>query len=86
MFLDDGEMVVISSDGVLVTDLDGMPVQKEVKSITWSPAMAEKGGYRHFMLKEIFEQPRAVSDTLRGRFSVEEGRVNLDEFGLTEDF
>ncbi|MDH4233413.1 MAG: glutamine--fructose-6-phosphate transaminase (isomerizing) [Nitrospirota bacterium] len=86
MFLDEGEMVVISSDGVLVTDLDGMPVQKEVKSITWSPSMAEKGGYRHFMLKEIFEQPRAVSDTLRGRFSVEEGRVNLDEFGLTEDF
>ncbi len=86
MFLDEGEMVVVSSDGVLVTDLDGMPVQKEVKSITWSPSMAEKGGYRHFMLKEIFEQPRAVSDTLRGRFFIEDGRVNLDEFGLTEDF
>ena len=86
MFLDDGEMVVMSSDGVLVTDLEGTPVQKEVKSITWSPSMAEKGGYRHFMLKEIFEQPRAVSDTLRGRFSLEDCRVNLDEFGLTSDY
>lgn len=86
MFLDEGEMVVITTDGVVVTDLDGAPVQKEVKSITWSPSMAEKGGYRHFMLKEIFEQPRAVSDTLRGRFSMEEGRVNLDEFGLSADF
>ncbi|MFZ2197914.1 MAG: glutamine--fructose-6-phosphate transaminase (isomerizing), partial [Thermodesulfovibrionales bacterium] len=86
MFLDEGEMVVITGDGVVVTDLDGMPVHKEVKSITWSPSMAEKGGYRHFMLKEIFEQPRAVSDTIRGRFSMENSRVNLDEFGLSPDF
>lgn len=86
MFLDEGEMVVITTDGVVVTDLDGLPVQKEVKSITWSPSMAEKGGYRHFMLKEIFEQPRAVSDTIRGRFSMEDSRVNLDEFGLSADF
>ncbi|PKL52567.1 MAG: glutamine--fructose-6-phosphate transaminase (isomerizing) [Nitrospira bacterium HGW-Nitrospira-1] len=86
MFLDEGEMVVITGDGVVVTDLDGMPVQKEVKSITWSPSMAEKGGYRHFMLKEIFEQPRAVGDTIRGRFSMEDGRVNLYEFGLSGDF
>lgn len=85
MFLDEGEMVVITTDGVVVTDLDGAPVQKEVKSITWSPSMAEKGGYRHFMLKEIFEQPRAVSDTLRGRFSMEDGSVNLEEFGLSAD-
>ena len=86
MFLDEDEMVVITSDGVVVSDLDGMPIQKEVKSITWSPSMAEKGGYRHFMLKEIFEQPRAVSDTLRGRFSMEDGRVNLDEFGMSGAF
>jgi glucosamine--fructose-6-phosphate aminotransferase (isomerizing) len=86
MFLDEGEMVVITSDGVAVSDLDGTPVQKEVTSVTWSPSMAEKGGYRHFMLKEIFEQPRAVSDTLRGRFSIEDGRVNLDEFGLSSAF
>ena len=85
MFLDDEEMVVITPEGVLVTTLDGSIVQKEVTTITWSPSMAEKGGYRHFMLKEIFEQPRAVSDTMRGRFSPENGEVNLEEFGLSQE-
>ncbi|MEJ2696356.1 MAG: glutamine--fructose-6-phosphate transaminase (isomerizing) [Candidatus Sulfobium sp.] len=85
MFLGEEEMAVLSADGVVVTTLEGMPVRKEVTSITWSPSMAEKGGYRHFMLKEIFEQPRAVSDTIRGRFSAERGTVNLDEFGLSAD-
>ncbi|MBI5640336.1 MAG: glutamine--fructose-6-phosphate transaminase (isomerizing) [Nitrospirae bacterium] len=85
MFLDEEEMVVLTDDGVVVTTIDGTPVQKEVTSITWSPAMAEKGGYRHFMLKEIFEQPRAVSDTIRGRFSLESGEINLEEFGLSID-
>jgi glucosamine--fructose-6-phosphate aminotransferase (isomerizing) len=85
IFLDEGEMVVLTADGVVVTTLDGAPVQKEVVSITWSPSMAEKGGYRHFMLKEIFEQPRAVGDTIRGRFSVETGEVNIDEFGLSPE-
>jgi glutamine---fructose-6-phosphate transaminase (isomerizing) len=83
MFLDEEEMVVLTAEGVVVTTLEGTQVQKEVKSITWSPSMAEKGGYRHFMLKEIFEQPRAVGDTIRGRFSAETGTVNLDEFGLS---
>jgi glucosamine--fructose-6-phosphate aminotransferase (isomerizing) len=85
MFLEEEEMVVLTRDGVVVTKIDGSPVQKEVESITWSPAMAEKGGYRHFMLKEIFEQPRAVSDTLRGRFSLESGEINLNEFGLSAE-
>ncbi|MEC4675976.1 MAG: glutamine--fructose-6-phosphate transaminase (isomerizing) [Nitrospirota bacterium] len=85
IFLDEEEMVTLTNDGVVVTTLDGLPVIKNVKSITWSPAMAEKGGYRHFMLKEIFEQPRAVSDTIRGRFSLESGEVNTDEFGLSEE-
>ena len=85
MFLDDDEMVVITPEGVLVTTLDGTMVQKEVTAITWSPSMAEKGGYRHFMLKEIFEQPRAVSDTMRGRFSPETAEVNLGEFGLSRE-
>lgn len=85
MFLDEEEMVVLTNDGVVVTTLQGLPVHKEVESITWSPSMAEKGGYRHFMLKEIFEQPRAVGDTVRGRFSPESGRVNLDEFGLSRE-
>lgn len=82
LYLDEEEMVVISPDGVLVTSLEGKPVEKELHTITMSPSMAEKGGYRHFMLKEIFEQPRAVADTLRGRFSLETGEVNLDEFGI----
>jgi glutamine---fructose-6-phosphate transaminase (isomerizing) len=84
MFLGEEEMVILTREGVIVTTLDGSPVQKEIESIAWSPAMAEKGGYRHFMLKEIFEQPRAVSDTLRGRFSLESGEVNLSEFGLSK--
>jgi glucosamine--fructose-6-phosphate aminotransferase (isomerizing) len=85
MFLDDEEMVVITPEGVMVTTLNGTPVAKDVTTITWSPSMAEKGGYRHFMLKEIFEQPRAVSDTMRGRFSLESGEVSTAEFGMTAD-
>ncbi len=84
IFLDEGEMVVMTDDGVIVTTLDGSPIQKEVKSVSWSPSMAEKGGYRHFMLKEIYEQPRAIADTLRGRIYPESGEVNLDEFGINE--
>lgn len=82
IFLDDGEMVILSDKGVTVKRLDGVTVQKAVNSVTWSPAMAEKGGYRHFMLKEIYEQPRAIADTLRGRFNAESGEVNLEEFGV----
>ena len=75
----------MTDDGVVVTTLDGKPVQKEVVSVPWSPAMAEKGGYKHFMLKEIYEQPRAIADTLRGRFYPESGPVNMDEFGIKEE-
>jgi glucosamine--fructose-6-phosphate aminotransferase (isomerizing) len=85
IYLDDGEMVVMTGDGVVVTTLDGAPVQKEVVSVSWSPAMAEKGGYKHFMLKEIYEQPRAIADTLRGRFYPESGQVNMDEFAIKEE-
>jgi glutamine---fructose-6-phosphate transaminase (isomerizing) len=85
MFINDEEMAVITPEGVLVTTLDGTDVKKEVTTITWSPSMAEKGGYRHFMLKEIFEQPRAVSDTMRGRFSLESGEVNTEEFGMSPE-
>jgi len=84
IYLNDGEMVVINDDGVIVTTMDGAPVHKEVTSIPWSPSMAEKGGYKHFMLKEMYEQPRAVADTLRGRFSLETGEIYLEEFGLRE--
>jgi glucosamine--fructose-6-phosphate aminotransferase (isomerizing) len=85
IYLDDGEMVVMTDDGVAITTLEGGPIHKEVISIPWSPSMAEKGGYKHFMLKEIYEQPRAVADTLRGRFTIETGEVNLEEFGLREE-
>ncbi len=85
IYLSDGEMVVMTDDGVMITTMEGEPLQKEVVSIPWSSSMAEKGGYKHFMLKEIYEQPRAVADTLRGRFTIETGEVNLEEFGLTEE-
>jgi glutamine---fructose-6-phosphate transaminase (isomerizing) len=82
IFLNDGELVVLTSSGVNITGLDGVPVQKEVRSVSWSPSMAEKDGYKHFMLKEINEQPGAIADTLRGRFNAETGDVNFEEFGL----
>ncbi len=82
IFLDDGEIAVLRDNGFMITRSDGISIQKDVKTISWSPSMAEKGGYRHFMLKEIYEQPRAIGDTLRGRFYPESGDVNLDEFGL----
>lgn len=85
IFLDEGEMVVMTDDGVMITTLDGLQIQKEVISVSWSPSMAEKGGYRHFMLKEIYEQPRAIADTLRGRFYPESGEVNMDEFGMSRE-
>jgi glucosamine--fructose-6-phosphate aminotransferase (isomerizing) len=68
-----------------VTGLDGRVREKETTVISWSPSMAEKGGYRHFMLKEIYEQPRAIADTLRGRFNAESGEVYLTEFGLRRE-
>jgi glucosamine--fructose-6-phosphate aminotransferase (isomerizing) len=85
IFLDDAEIVVLTNNGIKIT-LDGIPVQKDVKSVSWSHSMAEKGGYRHFMLKEIYEQSRAIADTLRGRFNAESGEVNLEEFGMNEEY
>jgi glutamine---fructose-6-phosphate transaminase (isomerizing) len=85
LFLNDGEMVVLTREGVHVTTLNGETVQRPVEKVLWSPILAEKGGYKHFMLKEIYEQPRAVRDTIRGRFSEEsatifvEGMEQLDE-------
>jgi len=83
-FLADGDIALLSRDGVRVTDLDGKPVDRPAHLVTWDPIMAEKGGYKHFMQKEIFEQPRAVRDTLLGRISQETGKVFLDEMAITE--
>src|SRR5919198_389886 len=78
IFLDDGEVATLTREGVRVTTLDGRVVGKDVRHVTWDPIMAEKGGYKHFMLKEIFEQPRAVLDTFRGRIAPEIGTAELD--------
>jgi len=81
-FLDDGELAVLTADGVKIMDMDGQPVEREVQRITWDPIMAEKAGFKHFMLKEIHEQPRAIRDTLAGRYSLETGHIYLDEMGI----
>lgn len=82
---ENGEMAVITRGGLLLSDIhSNKPVKRKPMKITWSPAMAEKGGYRHFMLKEIYEQPRAIADTIRGRFSLDKAEVDLGEFGLKE--
>lgn len=86
IFLDDGEVVVFSRQSMAITTLDGTVVEKQVKTITWSPVMAEKGGYRHFMLKEIYEQPRAIADTLAGRIREEQAEVFLEDMDLDDAF
>src|SRR5271169_5139155 len=84
-FLGDGDLAVITPSGVQLTDFEGQPVTRQVQHITWDPIMAEKGGFKHFMLKEIYEQPRAVRDTTLGRVSLDSGKVFLDEMDITED-
>jgi glucosamine--fructose-6-phosphate aminotransferase (isomerizing) len=84
-FLADGDMAVLTRNGVEISDLQGTKVYRPVSRITWDPIMAEKGGYKHFMLKEIHEQPRAVRDTTLGRIDVETGRVSLDELTITPE-
>ena len=84
IFLEDGEIVTLTKDNVQVKTVNGKEVKKTPREIDWSPVMAEKGGYRHFMLKEIFEQSRAVTDTFRGRISEETGNVILDDFKISD--
>jgi glucosamine--fructose-6-phosphate aminotransferase (isomerizing) len=83
-FLHDGDLAVVTPAGVQLTDFDGRPVVREVQHVTWDPIMAEKGGYKHFMLKEIHEQPRAVRDTALGRISPDTGQIFLEEMEVTE--
>ena len=78
IFIDEGEMVTVTRAGVAITDFDGKPHVREPKTITWSAVQAEKGGFKHYMLKEIHEQPRAVADTLVGRIDLEHDDVTLD--------
>ncbi len=84
-FLDDGEIAEVRADGFRILDGDSRPLERLTKRITWDTLAAQKGGYRHFMLKEIHEQPQAVTDTLRGRISLESGASALAELDLTEE-
>ncbi|MFY9609131.1 MAG: glutamine--fructose-6-phosphate transaminase (isomerizing) [Blastocatellia bacterium] len=83
-FLGDGEIAVLTRDGVTVTDFEGNSVSPDVQRITWDPIAAEKGGFKHYMLKEIYEQPRAVRDTVVGRMSQATGQVYLEEMDISD--
>ncbi len=82
IILENDELVVITGKGVSISGVCEKSFKKRITKITWSPAMAEKGGYKHFMLKEIYEQPQAITDTIMGRFSLEKSGINLEEFSL----
>ncbi len=83
-FLADGDLAVLTAQGVTVTDFNGTAVERKPQRITWDPIMAEKGGFKHFMLKEIYEQPRTVRDTTLGRVSQDSGSIFLDEMQVSE--
>ncbi|NNE98102.1 MAG: glutamine--fructose-6-phosphate transaminase (isomerizing) [Pyrinomonadaceae bacterium] len=84
-YLGEKEIAVLTKDSVRVTDFDGNVVEPKQQRITWDPIMAEKGGFKHFMLKEIYEQPRAVRDTVQGRVSLDDGKVYLDPMDISEE-
>ncbi|MBF0317824.1 MAG: glutamine--fructose-6-phosphate transaminase (isomerizing) [Nitrospirae bacterium] len=86
IFMDDSELAILTREGVIFNNTGSEAIYKKPTTITWSPSMAEKGGYRHFMLKEIYEQPRAISDTITGRVNIQRGETNLYEFGFDEAF
>ncbi|HXC95483.1 MAG TPA: glutamine--fructose-6-phosphate transaminase (isomerizing) [Edaphobacter sp.] len=83
-FLADGELAVLTNEGVTLTDFEGAPIPLKVQRITWDPIQAEKAGYKHFMLKEINEQPRAIRDTTIGRVSLDTGHVFLEKLDITD--
>ncbi|NNE67981.1 MAG: glutamine--fructose-6-phosphate transaminase (isomerizing) [Pyrinomonadaceae bacterium] len=84
-YLGEREIAILTKDSVRATDFDGNAVEPKQQRITWDPIMAEKGGFKHFMLKEVYEQPRAVRDTVQGRVSLDDGKVYLDEMEITEE-
>ena len=84
-FLADGDMAVVTTNGVHLSDFDGRPVQRQIQHVTWDPIQAEKGGFKHFMLKEIYEQPEAVRDTSVGRVSQDTGKIFLEEMQIAEE-
>ena len=84
-FLADGDMAILTLAGVTLTDFDGNRIERAVTRIQWDPIQAEKGGYKHFMLKEIWEQPRAIRDTTLGRVSLDSGQVFLGEMKIGDE-
>ena len=84
-FLADGDMAILTLDGVKLTDFNGKPIERELQRIQWDPIQAEKGGYKHFMLKEIWEQPRAIRDTTLGRVSLDSGSIFLGEMEIDDE-
>jgi glucosamine--fructose-6-phosphate aminotransferase (isomerizing) len=85
VFLGDEEMAVITRSGVQFTDYQGRPVSKTTQRVLWDPIAAEKGGHKHFMLKEIYEQPTAARDTILGRVSLDRGQIFLADLNISED-
>jgi len=84
-FLADGDMAVLTRAGAVFTDFDGNPIECKMTRILWDPIQAEKGGYKHFMLKEIWEQPRAIRDTTMGRVSLDSGKIYLEEMDISDE-
>jgi glutamine---fructose-6-phosphate transaminase (isomerizing) len=84
IFLEDGEVAEVTRDSVVLTDFEGRVHNREPRRVTWDPVTAQKGGYKHFLLKEIHEQPQALIDTLRGRISLASGDVGLAEIEKIE--
>jgi glutamine---fructose-6-phosphate transaminase (isomerizing) len=85
LLMEDGELAVLDPSGVRLSDFQGNPIERRPRRIDWSPSAAEKGGFKHFMLKEIHEQPRAMEDTLRGRLDLLAADVHGSEIGLSEE-
>jgi glucosamine--fructose-6-phosphate aminotransferase (isomerizing) len=84
-FLADGDMAILTPSEVKLTDFDGNPIERQLTRIAWDPIQAEKGGYKHFMLKEIWEQPQAVRDTTLGRVSLDSGKIFLGEMEIADE-
>ncbi len=84
IFLEDNDIVILQNNTLKLINIDGETVERAIQRVQWTDAMAEKGGYKHFMLKEIFEQPRAISDTLLGRINEEKGEISFDEIELPD--
>ncbi len=84
-YLEEGDVALMTPSQVSITDAAGAPVRRTVTRVSWDAAAAEKGGYAHFMLKEIFEQPQAIRDTMRGRYTFETGEADLPDIGLTDE-